>query len=138
MMKAPTLGVLRGRFIQKQKKLLLSLSESLGLEMKIVKLDKIGTDELIKKVVNSGCKSVCFVNIAKISRNFLFLVRFVHEVQAAGISIYVTNNHEPATGFVELDEQEYSDLWDEYKADWDALIEMNAMYLEIHQGKPQK
>jgi hypothetical protein len=132
-MKLPVLGVLRGRFLKRQRKLLQSLAVSNGLEMEIVELDEMGTDELIRSVAESGCQSVCFVNIANISRTFLFSLKFIYEVHKAGIDIFCVDTFAETPGFYQLDKEQYLALWNEFEADWDDIMQWNAIWRQTHQ-----
>jgi hypothetical protein len=58
------------------------------------------------------------LGIANISKTFLFSLRFVHEVQMAGIAVYIVNDLEHPTSFLELNQEQYQQLWDTFRDDW--------------------
>jgi len=127
-MEKPILGIVRGRFINNQKKILKELANANRLEMKIITFNKQSTDMLIYYVIDSHCKSVYFLTTDNISKNFLFSLRFIYEVQLAGIAIYIVNDWVQPAYFYKLDKEQYRQLWKKYLEDWKKLYETGASW----------
>jgi hypothetical protein len=137
LMGKPILGVIRGKHANFQKKILIGIANTLSIDMKIVNYNKHGTDELIYFVVDSPYKSVCFLSVANISKTFLFSLRFVHEVQMAGIAIYIVNDLEQPTNFLELNKEQYQQLWEDFRDDW-KRIEIGTSWWKSYYKEPDK
>lgn len=121
-MKTPIIGIARGKHLKFQRNLLRKLADEQGLEMKIVDYNHHGTDDLIFYVIDRHFKSVCVLSQYIISKTFLFSLRFIYEVQLAGIAIYIVNDLAQPTGFIELSKEEYRELWNIFGDEWkDAL-----------------
>lgn len=118
----PVLGIARGRYIHFQRRLLRKVAGKQAIAINIVN-HKQGLNDLVNFVVNCHCKSVCFVDIANISKSFLFYLRVIYELQQAGISVYVVNDLSEPTAFRELNKQSYEELWELFKEEWQDYIE---------------
>jgi hypothetical protein len=125
-MYTPRLGIVRGKYIRFQRKILMSLANTNGIEMKIITYNQHGTDDLIFYVIDSHCQSVYFISVANISKTFLFSLRFIYEVQRSGISVFVANDLAQPTSFFELNKEQYQQQWEMYLDEWVRLEEMGA------------
>jgi hypothetical protein len=122
IMVEPVLGIVRGRFIRFQRELLREVADKQAVAIKIVN-HKQGLDDLVNFVVNSHCKSVCFVDIANISKGFLFYLRVIFELQQKGIAVFVVNDLSQPTAFRELNKHSYEELWELFQEEWQDYIE---------------
>ena len=132
---APILGIARGKFLDFQHETLKAVAQSNGFEMTIV--DYInGTDNLIFYVIESQCKSVCFLHPGIISKTFLFMLRVIHDIHIAGIDIYVVVDLGDSSAFKRLDKTVYSQLWDDFRGEWEVLHATGASWWKIYKPPP--
>jgi hypothetical protein len=121
-MEKPILGIARGKFLKFQRNMLRKLADANGVEMKIVDYNHHGTDDLIFYVIDHHYKSVCVLSTHNISKTFLFSLRFIYEVQLAGIAIYTVNDLAEPAGFTELSKEQYRQLWEKFGGDWKVAL----------------
>jgi hypothetical protein len=134
-MEKPILGIARGKSLTAQRNLLRKLADSHGLDMRIVNYNLHGTDDMIFYVIDHDYKSVCFLSTANISKTFLFSLRFIYDVQKAGIAIYVVDDLAEPFDFLELDKEQYHQLWETFREDWKD-IEMGAGWWKPYHSNP--
>jgi hypothetical protein len=125
MMETPILGIARGKFLKFQRNLLRKLADAQGLDMKIANYNHHGTDELIFYVIGNHFKSICFLSSFIISKTFLISLRFIYEIQLAGIAIYVVNDLAQPSRFIELSREHYRELWGIFGRDWEDALGMS-------------